>query len=94
MPIVTYYTGDLTASGRPCGGRNIAAPRKYPFGTVLEFTSRSGRVVRGVVADRGPAIRGDHFDLPPRMFAELVGKGWRKVGAAHVKARRVGKRKR
>lgn len=93
MPIITYYTGDQTASGRPCGGHNIAAPRRFAFGERIIFTSRSGRSVVGVVADRGGAIRGDRFDLPPAMFAELVGNGWRKVGVAHVKARRVGKKR-
>lgn len=93
MPIVTYYTGSQTASGRPCGGSNIAAPRRYAFGERIVFTSRTGRRVVGVVADRGPVITGERFDLPPAMFAKLAGKGWRKMGVVRVKARRVGRKR-
>lgn len=87
IALLTYYVDTCTASGKHCGGSNIAAPRRFAFGTRIEFTAADGRKVIGVVADRGAKIHGDRFDLPPAMFARVAGRGWRKKGVARVKAR-------
>lgn len=84
--IVTYYTGTCTASGMPCGGHYIAAPKRFAFGTRITFTTPSGKSVTGVVADRGPRIIGNHFDLSPGMFRKLGGAHWRRRGVLHVRA--------
>lgn len=91
LAITTFYyqPGNRLADGRSFyGGNRIAAPRRFPFGTVLVFTYR-GRMLRAVVADRGGAIRGQHFDIPRAAFASLVGSGWRRQGVARVGVRVV-----
>lgn len=88
--VVTWYTGDWrTASGRRPGGHVIAADESVPFGSRVVFVSRGGRVWRGIVGDRGPAIQGRHYDISPAGFRALSdGRG---LGAGVLKVRvRVG----
>ncbi len=65
---VTYYhaTGNKTACGDRYTGREmIAAHRTLPCGTKLKVTDkRTGKHVRVVVRDRGPALwTGNDLDL-------------------------------
>lgn len=56
------YADGVTASGKPVtynGGRFVAAPKRLPFGTVVNVPEY-GRVE---VIDRGGAIKGDRLDV-------------------------------
>lgn len=45
-------------------GRAAIAHRTLPFGTIVRFRNpRNNKAVEGIVADRGPYIRGREFDL-------------------------------
>lgn len=73
---VTYYnaTGNKTACGDRYTGREmIAAHRTLPCGTKLKVTDkRTGKHVRVVVRDRGPAKwTGNDLDLSHAAAAEL-----------------------
>lgn len=95
MPTATFYhqPGLRNADGRSFyGGNRIAAPSRFPFGTVIEFRYR-GRMLRAVVADRGGAIRGNHYDLPRAAFVRLGGKGAIRQGVLHVGVRIVSRPK-
>ena len=43
----------------------LAADRSIPFGTIVEITNSGirGGAIRGIVVDRGGAIKGTHFDI-------------------------------
>lgn len=75
IAILTYYVDTCTASGKHCGGSNIAAPRRFAFGTRIEFTAADGRKVVGVVAARAGQMLGldiqtgiDRFEIRPSML--------------------------
>ena len=48
-----------TASGKIARKGTIAAPRQYPFGTVMKIEGYGS----GIVEDRGGAIKGKKIDL-------------------------------
>ena len=49
----------ITASGAVARGKMIAAPPRFPFGTMITVPGYG----RAVVTDRGSAIQGNHIDL-------------------------------
>ena len=53
------WADGITASGKPAEGKLIAAPRNYPFGTVMDVPGYG----RAAVEDRGGAIEGNKLDL-------------------------------
>jgi 3D (Asp-Asp-Asp) domain-containing protein len=70
----------ITASGKPVsadGGRFVAAPAPYPFGTKLVIPGyNNGQPVQ--VLDRGGAIKGNHLDVffPTHEQAKQWGRRW------------------
>src|SRR3984957_12098368 len=56
--------GSRTANGEHLNcGAMTAAPRTWPFGTLLRVCRCGSMVVR--INDRGPFVRGRHIDLSP-----------------------------
>ena len=53
------WADGITASGKPAEGKLIAAPRNYPFGTIMDVPGYG----RASVEDRGGAIEGNKLDL-------------------------------
>ncbi len=73
------YHGHRTASGAIfdtwASNPYTVAHRRHPFGTVLSIVNlANGRVVRAVVTDRGPFVRGRCVDLG-RAGASALGMG-------------------
>lgn len=60
-----YRHGKITANGERFNSLGLtAAHRSLPFGTVVRFTNpENGNSVTVRINDRGPYIRGRHFDL-------------------------------
>lgn len=60
-----YRHGKITANGERFNPLGLtAAHRSLPFGTVVRFTNpENGNSVTVRINDRGPYIRGRHFDL-------------------------------
>lgn len=67
------FTGKPTASGEIFDPTDYtAAHRQLPFGTLVRFTNpQNGRSVLVRINDRGPFIRGRHFDLSEAAAREL-----------------------
>jgi 3D (Asp-Asp-Asp) domain-containing protein len=53
------WADGVTASGVPAEGFIVAAPARYPFGTIMDITGYGVASVQ----DRGGAITGDKIDL-------------------------------
>lgn len=84
--VASYYAsvleGNPTASGEPYEpGRYTAAHKTLPLGTELRV-SRAGEVVKVVVNDRGPYVRGHDLDLSLAAAREI---GLVEPGAAPVR---------
>ena len=54
------WADGYTASGKPAVGLIVAAPQRFPFGTILSIPGYSKRAV---VQDRGGAITGNRLDV-------------------------------
>ena len=60
------FAGKITASGETFdpSSQEMVAHKSLPFGTKVFFENpENGKVILGVVKDRGPYIRGREFDL-------------------------------
>ena len=69
------YADGFTASGKPAVGLIIAAPPKYPFGTIMDVPGYGV----AVVADRGGAIKGNKIDLLFPSHQEALAWGVKKL---------------
>ncbi len=54
------WADGYTASGKPAVGLIVAAPQRFPFGTILSIPGYSKRAV---IQDRGGAITGNRLDV-------------------------------
>ena len=86
------YRGRPMANGQAYNpDKPVIASWDYPFGTVLEL-KYNGKIVYGVVWDRGPARKlyhkGRKLDLSKSLFKELVGNT--DQGIAKIQYRKVG----
>lgn len=41
----------------------LAGDRSIPFGTLVDIKLSNGKIIHGIVLDRGGAIHGNHFDI-------------------------------
>ena len=64
------WADGFTASGKPAVGLIVAAPARFPFGTVMDIPGHG----RAVVEDRGGAITGNRLDV--LMESHFLAKKW------------------
>lgn len=96
-----YYNGKdrmngesgITASGYSLDNgilyqdyRILAADRSIPLGTLVELSLKDGRVLIGIVLDRGGMITENKFDIVHRTYNECMD-----FGRQQIKYRIVGK---
>jgi 3D (Asp-Asp-Asp) domain-containing protein len=86
----------VTASGynldngiRYQGYNVLAGDKTIPLGTLIDIKLEDGKIIHGVVLDRGGAISGSHFDIvmDSRNTALAFGRQeieWQKVGSISI----------
>jgi rare lipoprotein A (peptidoglycan hydrolase) len=92
MPIISatyYHDGTICANGLTYNQNArrgfFAAGNRWPLGTRLALTSRSGRRVSLVIADR--IGRGSDVDCSADAFKQLAGSRWQIIGRLSVSVR-------